>query len=161
MFRGASHKLLRTDLTPWTSGCPSVRSGLCRAPGRVRRDEHGEVGRTNTTPNEWGTLSRARVSTPEILVQIWLLGYGDGMVIKSIHIFTRGTSTWRADARHGSAHARNSRLNEEKENAGIGFNEPVRNLAIRHTMTNSSSSSSSSSSRKQQHCCCRTPTAAA
>ena len=84
----------------------------------------------------------------------------------------KGDSPWRADARRGSAHARNyrricrqfeaanatqhilprgtmkngSRLNEEKENAGIRFNKPGTTLAIWHTMTNSS--------KKTQHCCC-------
>ena len=36
------------------------------------------------------------------------------------------------------------RLDEDKENTGISFNEPATNFAIRHTMTNSSSGGSSS-----------------
>ena len=38
------------------------------------------------------------------------------------------------------------RLNEEKDNTGIRFNEPATNFAIRQTMTNSSSSFSNTSS---------------
>ena len=81
----------------------------------------------------------------------------------------RGAWTRRADARLGSAHARNCRgcrqieaVNttqychgvpskidrvsiKRNKNTGIRFNEPATNLAIQHTMTNSS--------RKQQHCC--------
>ena len=93
------------------------------------------------------------------------------MANTSIHTryITRGDSPRRAGAGLGSVHARNyrgcrqieavnatqycqgvpsnkSRLNEEKENTGIRFDEPATTLAIRHTMTNSSG--------KQQHCCC-------
>ena len=46
-------------------------------------------------------------------------------------------------------HKNKPRLNEEKENTGIRFNEPATNLGIRHTITNN---------RKQQHCCCSNDT---
>ena len=97
MFRGASYKVLGTDATPWTSGRPSVRSGLCRAPRRVRGDEHGEVRRAKTTPNEWGTSSQAKALTPEILVQIRLLNYWDGMVNLYTYIYKGGFAVagWR------------------------------------------------------------------
>ena len=43
-------------------------------------------------------------------------------------------------------HTKNkTRLNEEKKNTGLRFNEPATHLTMRQTTTNSS--------RKQQHCC--------
>ena len=84
------------------------------------------------------------------------------------YVSTNGASPRWADARLGCARARNfrgnrqieavnatlvrycqgfiknkSRLNEDKENTGIRFNESATKLAIRHTMANSSSNNSS------------------
>ena len=103
----------------------------------------------------------------------------------SIHRFTRGSSTRRADDRHGSVHARNYRgysigkikavnattlprgtymkkknvfENEKKTIDGIRFSEPATVFTIRHTMTNSNGCCSKNNSSIATH---RTATAAA
>ena len=65
-------------------------------------------------------------------------------------VITEDAGKSRPKVRHNSTAKgylkKKSRLNEEKENSGIRFNEPGTNCAIQHTLPNSS--------RTQQHCFC-------
>ena len=85
------------------------------ASGRVGRDEQGEARRANTTPNGGPHLELRRLRLKNwsksdfSIAETWPTYniYSPQSIYK--HIFTRGASPRRDDARHGSAHARNYR----------------------------------------------------